>query len=267
VGVKQELVKQGVIYKMKIKIGYAEGRNKPIINDICSNCGVVCTPDDECYNDYKTNKPLCDNCSVFDEEKDAYTLMKKYKVILADPPWRLVKGGKKKARPNTSGKPLDYPTMDLQEIKSLLSKFSKMGEENHVMFLWTIEKYLPQAEAIAKELGYKLHVRMVWNKVTGIPSAFTIRYGHEYMLYLYKIKLPKIALSERGKIHSVFTEQVKKHSQKPEISFNIIERLYPDCNKLELFARRKRVNWDAWGNEIDNDLEIGGVVQDETSNS
>ena len=59
-----------------------------------------------------------------------------------------------------------------------------------------------------------------------------------------------VATEERGKIHTVFTEQVVRHSQKPEISYEIIERLYPDCRKLELYARRERDGWDSWGNEL-----------------
>ena len=91
---------------------------------------------------------------------------------------------------------------------------------------------------------------MIWNKVTGIPAAFTLRYGHEYLLDMYKGKLRPVCAEERGKIHTVFTEQVKKHSQKPEISFEIIERLYPNERKLELYARNYRDNWDCWGDEV-----------------
>lgn len=42
---------------------------------------------------------------------------KKYDLIYADPPWRQSKGGKKKVRKNSSGKPLDYNTCTLDEIK------------------------------------------------------------------------------------------------------------------------------------------------------
>jgi N6-adenosine-specific RNA methylase IME4 len=63
-----------------------------------------------------------------------------------------------------------------------------------------------------------------------------------------------VALEERGKIHSVFTEQVKRHSQKPEIAYQIIERLYPTQSRLELFARAKRDGWHCWGNEVDSDI-------------
>jgi len=180
---------------------------------------------------------------------------KKYGLILADPPWKQSRGGKKNVRPNSSGKEIPYVVQDLNTIKEILKGFVEKTEENSVLFLWTIEKYLFEAEEMAKELGYKLHARMVWNKVTGIPSAFTIRYGHEYLLYMYKGKLTPIAIEERGKIHSVFTEQVKEHSRKPEISYQIIERLYPNLNKIELFARRKRQGWDVWGNEVPTECQ------------
>ena len=180
---------------------------------------------------------------------------KKYGLILADPPWRQSRGGKKKVRPNSSGKEIPYVVQDLNTIKEILKGFVEKTEENSVLFLWTIEKYLFEAEEMAKELGYKLHARMVWNKVTGIPSAFTIRYGHEYLLYMYKGKLTPIAIEERGKIHSVFTEQVKEHSRKPEISYQIIERLYPNLNKIELFARRKRQGWESWGDEVPEETQ------------
>lgn len=187
--------------------------------------------------------------------------MKKYRTILADPPWKQAKGGKKAVRPLSSGGKLEYSVISLEEIKSIISKAVELTTEDSVMFLWTIDKYLFEAQKIAEDLGYKLHARMIWNKVTGIPAAFTIRYGHEYLLYMYRGKLLPVALSERGKIHSVFTEQVKEHSRKPDIAYEIIERLYPDTQRLELFARRKRQplfggNWDVWGNEVESDIEL-----------
>ena len=181
---------------------------------------------------------------------DIFNTDKKYSIIYADPPWKQSKGGKKSVRKSSSGKPLDYQTISLEEIKSHLHQATSLTIENSVLFLWTIDKYLFEAQKIAEDLGYKLHARMIWNKVTGIPAAFTIRYGHEYLLYMYKGKLLPVAKEERGKIHSVFTEQVKKHSQKPQIAYEIIERLYPHRCKLEMYARNYRENWDCWGNEV-----------------
>lgn len=151
---------------------------------------------------------------------------------------------------------MDYQTISLEEITEILRKAGNICDNNHILFMWTIDKYLFEAQHIAEGLGYKLHARMIWNKVTGIPAAFTVRYGHEYLLYLYKGKFLPVAKEARGKIHTVFTEKVKRHSQKPELGYQIIERLYPDMPKLELFARQKREGWLSWGNEITSDITL-----------
>lgn len=182
---------------------------------------------------------------------DIYNTKNTYDLIVADPPWKQSKGGKKSVRPKSSGTELDYPVCTLNEIKDHLKQATSLCQgDNSILFLWTIDKYLFEAQKIAESLGYKLHARMIWNKVNGIPAAFTIRFGHEYLLYMYRGKLTPVDLNERGKIHSVFTEKVQKHSQKPEISYEIINRLYPNLKKLELYARQERDGYDCWGNEV-----------------
>ena len=181
---------------------------------------------------------------------DLNDIKETYGLIYADPPWKQSKGGKKSVRENSSGKPLDYPRCSLDEIKEHLRLATESTTENSILFLWTIDKYLFEAQQIAESLGYKLHARMIWDKVTGIPAAFTVRYGHEYLLYMYKGKLTPVAKDERGKIHTVFRERVTKHSKKPDIAYEIIERLYPDLRKLEMYARETRDGWDSFGNEV-----------------
>lgn len=181
---------------------------------------------------------------------DLNDIKETYGLIYADPPWKQSKGGKKSVRENSSGKPLDYPTCSLDEIKEHLRLATESTTENSILFLWTIDKYLFEAQQIAESLGYKLHARMIWDKVTGIPAAFTVRYGHEYLLYMYKGKLTPVAKDERGKIHTVFRERVTKHSKKPNIAYEIIERLYPDLKKLEMYARETRDGWDSFGSEV-----------------
>lgn len=173
-----------------------------------------------------------------------------YDLIYCDPPWKQSKGGKKSVRKNSSGTPLDYPVCSLKEITEHLRLATEKTKENSVLFLWTIDKYLFQAQQIAEGLGYKLHARMIWDKITGIPAAFTIRFGHEYLLYMYKGKLLPVAKDERGKIHTVFRERATKHSKKPEAAYQIIERLYPEARKLEMYARNTHDGFDCWGNEV-----------------
>jgi N6-adenosine-specific RNA methylase IME4 len=181
---------------------------------------------------------------------DLFNTNEKYDLIYADPPWRQSRGGKKAVRPNSSGKELDYPVLSMDEIKSHLERATEITNDNAIMFLWTIDKYLFEAEEIAKSLGWKLHARMIWNKVNGIPAAFTVRYGHEYLLYMYKGKMLPVAKEERGKIHTVFTEKATRHSKKPDKAYKIIEALYPNTKKLEMYARNIRDGWDCWGNEV-----------------
>ena len=181
---------------------------------------------------------------------DIFNTKSRYNLIYADPPWKQSKGGKKNVRENSSGKSLDYPVCSLTEIKHHLEQAVSLTEGNTIMFLWTIDKYLFEAQQMAEELGFKLHARMIWDKVTGIPAAFTVRYGHEYLLFMYKGKLTPVATEEGGKIHTVFRERVLKHSQKPQIAYEIIERLYPTARKIELYARNHREGWDCWGNEV-----------------
>lgn len=181
---------------------------------------------------------------------DIFDTDNRYDLIYADPPWKQGKGGKKNVREKSSGTALDYPVCSLEEIKHHLAQAVSLTGDNSILFLWTIDKYLFEAQQMAEELGYKLHARMIWDKVTGIPAAFTVRYGHEYLLYMYKSKLTPVATDERGKIHTVFRERVLKHSQKPLVAYKIIERLYPTARKLELYARNHRDGWDCWGNEV-----------------
>ena len=172
---------------------------------------------------------------------------KEYKIVYADPCWNQKKGGLRSVRPNQDRK-LDYPTLSLDEIKKILSDF-----DGKVLFLWTIDKFLFEAQKIAEELGYKLHSRIIWDKENGIAPAFTIRFSKEYLLWMYKPPMLKIAKEMQGKFRDVLREKSTKHSKKPICAYELIEKLYPNCRKIELFARNKREGWDVWGNEVEQE--------------
>lgn len=190
---------------------------------------------------------------------DLFDTTNQYNLLYADPPWQQRRGGRKSVRPNSSGKELDYPTASLDVIQNHLETATALTSDNAVLFLWTIDKYLYEAESMAKNLGYKLHARMIWDKVTGIPAAFTVRYSHEYLLYMYRGKFTPVALDARGKFSTVFAEKVRRHSQKPEFAYRMIESLYPDLRKLEMYARNARPGWDNWGNELP--IEEKGITE------
>ena len=45
----------------------------------------------------------------------------------------------------------------------------------------------------------------------------------------------------------------REHSRKPDEAYELIERMYPDLPRIELFARQARPGWDAMG-------ERGGIA-------
>jgi N6-adenosine-specific RNA methylase IME4 len=49
----------------------------------------------------------------------------------------------------------------------------------------------------------------------------------------------------------VITAPRREHSRKPDEAYEIIERMYPELPKIDLFARGGRPNWAAWGNEAE----------------
>ena len=48
---------------------------------------------------------------------------------------------------------------------------------------------------------------------------------------------------------SVIHAPTREHSRKPDEAYELIERMYPELPKIELFARGRREGWTAWGNE------------------
>ncbi len=175
--------------------------------------------------------------------------MKKYQIIYADPPWQQSKGGLRKVRPRQN-RLLDYPTLSLMEIRVIFDRCLK--EDNHTLFVWTIDKFLRKTEDMFSD--YRLHARFIWDKGNGVAPAFTVRYSHEYLLWLYKGKMLPIAKEYRGKYTTVINETSLRHSQKPTYAYEMIENFYPNVSKIELFARNKRNNWDVWGNEVESDI-------------
>ena len=156
-------------------------------------------------------------------------------------------GGLRKVAPN-QGRELDYPTLPLSEIANIHQSVKLLCNDKHNFFVWTIDKFLHKTEQIMADLGYQLHARFVWDKENGVAPAFTVRFAHEYLLWFY-VKGNMIKPECRGKYTTVIREKSTYHSKKPEAAYLMLEDMFPESKKLELFARNLREGWDCWGNE------------------
>lgn len=173
-----------------------------------------------------------------------------FDLALIDPPWPKRKGGIRKTNPNQT-RELDYKTMSLDEIFSLLDQevFCRLRFPSSV-FLWGIDQFLFEGEQMMLRRGYKLHARIIWDKIRGIAPAFTLRYSHEYLSWFYQSPMPSIAIESRGKLRTVMAEQSREHSRKPECMYQAIQTWYPLAEKLDVFSRQQRVGWTAYGNQV-----------------
>jgi len=57
-------------------------------------------------------------------------------------------------------------------------------------------------------------------------------------------------------VRQLIEEERIRHSQKPQEAADRIVRMFPDCTRIELFARDAKPGWDVWGNEIQNTIEL-----------
>lgn len=180
-------------------------------------------------------------------QEDAQSLEKTYSVIYADPPWQY-------SNSITSWGPatLHYSTMPTSSICLLLDSVGVKVADNAVLFLWATNPLLEDALQVIKAWGFEYKTNIVWVK-TNLErpgSGFYVRGRHEMLFICTKGSFTPLDKNIAPPIGSVIESPVQEHSKKPEVAYEIIERLYPGCSMIELFARgTARDGWDTWGNE------------------
>ncbi len=176
--------------------------------------------------------------------------MRKYQIIYADPPWELKAGAGNLHIPGQKSRPLAYPTMTIDEIKSL--PVLEISDKNAVLFLWTTNKYIEQSYAVARQWGFKPSTMLVWcKKPKGRGLGGTFGISTEYLLFCRKG-----TFKAKERYWSTWFEAKRRaHSQKPEIARQIIEKCF-EGEKIELFAREKTEGWEVWGNEVESDISL-----------
>ncbi len=165
----------------------------------------------------------------------------KYQVIYADPPWRYENppmGGSNRSIEN------HYPTMDLDEICAL--DVGLVADENCVLFLWATAPKLSECMEVISAWGFTYRTCMVWVK-DKIGMGYHARNQHEILLIAKRGEMAPPEPSDRPS--SVLQAPRLEHSAKPLEYYDIIQRMYPTQNKLELFCRSPRDGWAVWGNQ------------------
>jgi len=170
-----------------------------------------------------------------------------YNVIYADPPWQYNNSIGKWGPANSH-----YSTMPTADIRVLLEKIKLDVADNAVLFLWATNPFLEDALRIIDSWDFEYKTNIVWVKteLQKPGSGFYVRGRHELLLIATKGSFTPLDQNISPPIGSVIEAPVQEHSKKPEQIYEIIEKLYPKCNYIELFARNKREGWQQWGDEV-----------------
>ncbi len=180
---------------------------------------------------------------------------RRFKTILADPPWQFQNRTGKMAPEH---KRLNrYPTMPLDEIKTL--PVSKAADDGAHLYLWVPNALLPEGLEVMKAWGFQYKTNIVWEKVRkdggpdGRGVGFYFRNVTELLLFGVRGSNMRTLAPGRTQVNLI-RSQKREHSRKPDEIITLIEQCSPGPY-LELFARGKRDGWTLWGNQANTDYE------------
>jgi N6-adenosine-specific RNA methylase IME4 len=178
-----------------------------------------------------------------------------YSTIVADPPWPYPKSGGgypwREGKPSGEGRGnrLPYPTMTVEEIAGLDVPSADAAH----LYVWTTQRFLRDTYKVVEAWGFTPAHLLVWAKAPrGFNPGGLFGSCCEFVMFARKGKLKTLSKVERD----WFEWKRGQHSAKPEAFLDMVEQVSPGPY-LEMFARRNRMGWSAWGNEAISDVEIG----------
>ena len=184
--------------------------------------------------------------------------MKKYNIIYADPPWEYNSRANHKTKFGC-GACGYYDLMSMDEIKSL--PIPDLSADNCALFMWCTFPFLEKQIELFKHWGFKYKtVGFTWiktnprNKNPFFGVGYYTKSNAEVCLLGIKGKMKPVS----NKVSSVIISPRREHSRKPDEARNKIVELFGNMPRLEMFAREKTEGWDAWGNEVESDINLKG---------
>jgi N6-adenosine-specific RNA methylase IME4 len=163
-----------------------------------------------------------------------------FQLFYADPPWQYGN-----AMPKGTTTPENYyPCMSLEDICSM--PINAIADENAVLFIWVTSPLLEESFEVINAWGFKYKTSFIWDKIKHNMGHYS-SVRHELLLLCTKGSYP---IQNMKLYDSVYSEERTEHSKKPDFYYEMIEYLYPNSNKLELFSRNKREGWTTYGNQL-----------------
>jgi len=177
---------------------------------------------------------------------------RRFKTILADPPWRFLNRTGKMAPEHR--RLARYGTMSVEEISAL--PVSQAVDTTAHLYLWVPNALLPEGLDVMKAWGFTYKSNIVWHKLRkdggsdGRGVGFYFRNVTEIILFGTRGKNARTLAPGRRQVNYLGTRK-REHSRKPDEQYKLIEACSPGPF-LELFARGVRSNWATWGDQADD---------------
>ena len=176
---------------------------------------------------------------------------RKFKTILADPPWQFQNRTGKVAPEH---KRLNrYGTLTLDDIKAL--PVAEAAADTAHLYLWVPNALLPEGLSVMQAWGFQYKSNIIWQKIRkdggpdGRGVGFYFRNVTEILLFGTRGKGARTLQPGRTQVNIMSTRK-REHSRKPDEQYPLITSCSPGPY-LEMFARGKREGWAIWGNQAD----------------
>lgn len=166
------------------------------------------------------------------------------RTVVADPPWwpKLHantlgrREGKYRAGPQRY-----YRLLTVEQIIAL----RPATEPRAHLWLWCINQHVDWGYVVARAWGFEPQQMVTWCK----PTLGTGRFQCNTEQALVCRKGGPVGNAFGRTIGTHFTWPRKRHSEKPEEFFALVESASPGPY-LEMFARRRRLGWDSFGDQL-----------------
>ena len=185
-----------------------------------------------------------------------------FATIAADPPWAYPSPGQigktLEHRPNRdkglsrhgAGSVARYNKLTLDELKAI--DVARVAAANAHLYLWTTNSFMESAFPLARAWGFEPITIITWTKVRAADGQPSMKMG-----YYYRGATEHCLFCVRGSLRllgaahtTAFFAPRTAHSVKPEYFYQMVEAQSPGP-RLEMFARRERAGWSAFGDQVE----------------
>lgn len=201
--------------------------------------------------------------------------MTTYNTVVIDPPWRYGSPGW------LGGAERHYETLPFEALVEL--PMDTVAAESAHLWMWATDTHIEQAFKLISAWGFERRAIFPWVKLTSkklklgelekeLPATLVsfeggvhkLHYGNGYYgranpeYLILATRGENIVLQDGRHQRKVIHAPVGKHSEKPELAYEIIQAMSPRPY-IDMFGRSGREGFDSWGLEADGSIHHGNL--------